>query len=298
MSIDTVEVALKTKAAPAKRRKKDMTMTGAQMIVRALEAEGVDHVFGIPGGSIIPLYDAMGDASFTVILTRHEQAACHAADGYARVTGKTGVCIATSGPGATNILTGLANAQLDSVPLVVLTGQVATHLIGSDAFQESDIFGCSLPLVKHSFMVRRIEELPEALRGAFFLASSGRPGPVIVDIPVDIQKARGSFKYPGEVSFPHYSARYKSDISALKEAVSALREAKRPVIIAGGGSIISGAGDQIFRIATGEQIPVATSLMGKGIFPEDHTLSLGMLGMHGTAQANLAVSAADLILAI
>lgn len=298
MSVNTVEVALKTKAAPAKKLKKDMTMTGAQMIVRALEAEGVEHVFGIPGGAVIPLYDAIGDASFTTILTRHEQAACHAADGYARATGKTGVCIATSGPGATNIVTGLANAQLDSVPLVVITGQVATHLIGSDAFQESDIFGCSLPLVKHSFMVRCLEELPKALRGAFFLASSGRPGPVIVDIPVDIQKARGSFGYPEEVSFPHYSARYKSDIRALGEATSALREAKRPVIIAGGGSITSGAGDQIFKIATEESIPVATTLMGKGIFPEDHALSLGMLGMHGTAQANLAVSGADLILAV
>lgn len=273
-------------------------MTGAQMIVRSLEAEGVEHVFGIPGGAIIPLYDAMGDASFKIILNRHEQAACHAADGYARVTGKPGVCIATSGPGATNILTGLANAQLDSVPLVVLTGQVATHLIGSDAFQESDIFGCSLPLVKHSFLVRCVEELPEAIRGAFFIASSGRPGPVIVDIPVDIQKARGSFKYPRDVSFPHYSSRYKGEIGDLGEAVSAIRKAERPVMIAGGGSVISGAGEEVFRIATGEQMPVATTLMGKGIFPEDHPLSLGMLGMHGSAEANLAVSEADLILAV
>lgn len=298
MSLETVKVALKTKTAPARKSGKTRTITGAQMIVRALENEGVEHVFGIPGGAVIPLYDALGDASFATILTRHEQAACHAAEGYARVTGKTGVCIATSGPGATNIITGLANAQLDSVPLVVITGQVSTHLIGSDAFQESDIFGCSLPMVKHSFMVRKIEELPKALRGAFFLASSGRPGPVLVDVPVDIQKARGSFKYPMEVSFPNYASRYRSDIQALEESVSAIREAERPLIIAGGGSIISGAADQIFRIATEENIPVATSLMGKGVFPEDHALSLGMLGMHGTAQANLAVSAADLVLAI
>jgi len=298
MSVETETAAFKTKNSPARKLKKDMIMTGAQMIVRVLEAEGVKHVFGIPGGAVIPLYDALGEASFTTILTRHEQAACHAAEGYARATGKTGVCIATSGPGATNILTGLANAQMDSTPLVVITGQVASHLIGSDAFQESDIFGCSLPLVKHSFMIQHLEELPGALSGAFFIASSGRPGPVLVDIPVNIQKARGSFKYPGEVSFPHYSSRNKSDIRSLDDAVAALRGAERPVIIAGGGSIISGAGDQIFRIATGERIPVATTLMGKGIFPEDHTLSLGMLGMHGRAQANLSVSGADLILAV
>jgi len=274
-----------------------MQLTGAQMIVRALEAEGVKHVFGIPGGSVIPLYDAMGEASFKTILTRHEQAAVHAADSYARVTGKTGVCIATSGPGATNIITGLANAHMDSVPLVAITGQAATSVIGTDGFQEADIFGCSLPLVKHSFLVHSLKELPRALKGAFLIASSGRPGPVLVDIPSDIQKASGPFEYPEEVHFPGYDPQGKQDLSFLEEAAKALFEASRPVIIAGGGTIISGVSRELFKLATEAQIPVATTLMGKGAFPEDHPLSLGMLGMHGTAWANTAVSRADVIFA-
>jgi len=274
-----------------------MQLTGAQMIVRALEAEGVEHVFGIPGGSVIPLYDALGDASFRTILTRHEQAAVHAADGYARVTGRTGVCIATSGPGATNIITGLANAHMDSVPLVAITGQAATGVIGTDSFQEADIFGCSLPLVKHSFLIRSLEELPRALKGAFLIASTGRPGPVLVDIPSDIQKASGIFEYPQSISFPGYDPEGKQDLSFLDGAVTALKEARRPVIIAGGGTIISGASKELFKLAAEARVPVATTLMGKGSFPEDHPLSLGMLGMHGTPWANMAVSGADLILA-
>jgi len=200
-----------------------MEMTGARMIVRALEAEGVEYAFGIPGGTVIPLYDALGDASFRTILTRHEQAACLAADGYARVTGKTGVCIATSGPGATNIVTGLANAHLDSVPLVVITGQAASGLIGTDAFQEADIFGCSLPLVKHSFMVRSVEELPRVIKGAFIIASTGRPGPVLVDVPSDVQKATGEFNYPENVEFPGYNPKVKEDLSYLDQAVRTLK---------------------------------------------------------------------------
>jgi len=274
-----------------------MSMTGAQMIVRALESEGVEHVFGIPGGSVIPLYDALKDASFTTILTRHEQAACHAADSYARVTGKTGVCIATSGPGATNIVTGLANAHMDSVPLVVLTGQAPTSAIGTDAFQEADIFGCSLPLVKHSFLIRSLEELPRALKGAFLIASTGRPGPVLVDIPSDIQKASGTFEYPEDMDFPGYNPEGKEDLHLFEEAAEALATARRPVIIAGGGAIISKASKELFSLATEAEIPVATTLMGKGSFPEDHPLSLGMVGMHGTPWANTAVSKADLVLA-
>ena len=275
-----------------------MEMTGARMIVRALEAEGVEYAFGIPGGTVIPLFDALGDASFRTILTRHEQAACMAGDGYARVTGKTGVCIATSGPGATNIVTGLANAHLDSVPLVVITGQAASGLIGTDAFQEADIFGCSLPLVKHSFMVRSAQELPRVIKGAFIIASTGRPGPVLVDIPSDVQKATGEFDYPENVEFPGYNPKGQEDLSCLEQAVRTLKQARRPVIIAGGGTILSGAGEELYRLATEAQIPVATTLMGKGSFPEDHPLSLGMLGMHGTPWANIAVSEADLILAV
>jgi acetolactate synthase-1/2/3 large subunit len=257
----------------------------------------VEHVFGIPGGSVIPLYDALKDASFTTILTRHEQAACHAADSYARVTGKTGVCIATSGPGATNIVTGLANAHMDSVPLVVLTGQAPTSAIGTDAFQEADIFGCSLPLVKHSFLIRSLEELPRALKGAFLIASTGRPGPVLVDIPSDIQKASGTFEYPEDMDFPGYNPEGKEDLHLFEEAAEALATARRPVIIAGGGAIISKASKELFSLATEAEIPVATTLMGKGSFPEDHPLSLGMVGMHGTPWANTAVSKADLVLA-
>lgn len=272
-------------------------MTGAQMVVRALESEGVEHVFGIPGGSVIPLYDALGDAPFRTILTRHEQAACHAADSYARVTGKTGVCVATSGPGATNILTGLANAHLDSVPLVAITGQAATGVIGTDAFQEADMFGCSLPLVKHSFLVHSLVELPRALKGAFLIASSGRPGPVLVDIPSNIQKETGPFEYPEKLAFPGYEPGGSRDLSCIDQAVTALEEAERPVMIAGGGAVISGASEELFRLAAEAGIPVATTLMGKGVFPEDHPLSLGMLGMHGTPWANTAVSGADLVIA-
>jgi len=274
-----------------------MKTTGAQMVVRALEAEGVEFVFGIPGGAVIPLYDALGDARFKVILTRHEQAACHAADGYARASGKTGVCIATSGPGATNLVTGLANAHMDSVPLVAITGQVNSGAIGTDAFQEADIYGSSLPLVKHSFLVRSIEELPSALRGAFIIASTGRPGPVLVDVPVDVQRAEGEFDYPPQVNFPGYHPEKRLDISHMDEAVEALAAATRPVILAGGGCAFGGGERNLQELAESNNIPVATTLMGKGAFPESNRLSLGMIGMHGSPQANLAVSRCDVLLA-
>ncbi|HOO63537.1 MAG TPA: thiamine pyrophosphate-binding protein, partial [Synergistaceae bacterium] len=218
-----------------------MTLSGAEMIIQAFQKEGVECLFGIPGGSVIPLYDALYDAPFRTVLMRHEQAACHAADGYARVSGKVGVCVATSGPGATNIVTGLANAQMDSVPLVVVTGQVVTSSIGTDAFQEADIYGCSLPLVKHSFLVRTIDELPHALRGAFVIASSGRPGPVLVDVPSSVQKDRGIFDYPPEVNFPGYHPENRKDFTHLERAVAVLSASSKPVILAGGGCILGKA---------------------------------------------------------
>ena len=275
-----------------------MILSGAEMIVQAFQREGVECVFGIPGGQVIPLYDALYDAPFRTILTRHEQAACHAADGYARTSGKVGVCVATSGPGATNIVTGLANAHMDSVPLVVVTGQVVTSAIGTDAFQEADIYGASLPLVKHSFLVRTIEELPHALRGAFVIASSGRPGPVLVDVPSSVQKERGIFDYPPEVHFPGYHPEDRKNFTHLERGIATLSASLKPVILAGGGCILAEAEAELLKLAETGNIPVATTLMGKGVFPEDHPLSLGMVGMHGTPQANLAVSEAEVILAL
>ncbi|MCF7935375.1 MAG: biosynthetic-type acetolactate synthase large subunit [Synergistales bacterium] len=274
-----------------------MKMSGAQMVVAALEAEEVQHVFGIPGGAVIPLYDAIADGSFTHVLTRHEQAACHAADAYARTTGRTGVCIATSGPGATNVLTGIANANIDSVPLVVIAGQVTTANIGTDGFQEADVYGCSMPIVKHSFLVRDIAGLPEALRGAFLIANSGRPGVVMLELPVDVQQQVAEFVYPPDLSFPGYDPQSRLDLSEIDAAVSRIARARQPVILAGGGCILAGAEAELRRMAEGLQIPVANTLMGKGAFPDNHPLALGMLGMHGTPTANLAVSDADLLIA-
>lgn len=268
------------------------------MVVKFLEREGVECIFGIPGGAVIPLYDALYDSSLRHVLTRHEQAAVHAADGYARVSGKVGVCICTSGPGATNAVTGLANAHMDSVPLVVLTGQVKSTLIGTDAFQEADIYGSSLPLVKHSFLVRDVSELSGVLEGAFRIASTGRPGAVLVDIPVDVQNGVASFEEGKQLNFPGYSFEGSEDLSCMDEAVQLLSDARRPVIIAGGGVVIARASKALTELAERRNIPVTTTLMGKGSIPETHPLSLGMLGMHGTPQANLAVSDADVILAL
>lgn len=275
-----------------------MKMTGARMVVSALEAEGVEFVFGIPRGSVIPLYDALMDARFRVILTRHEQAACHAADGYARASGKTGVCIATSGPGAMNLVTGLANAQMDSVPLVAITGQVASGSIGTDAFQEADIFGSSLSQVKHSFLVRSLEELPVALRRAFSIASEGRPGPVLVDLPVDLQREEGLFHYPDDVRAKGGPSKTSDTDPGIIDACDALAASTRPMIIAGGGSSSSTASKNLKALAEKFSIPVATTLLGKGVFPESHPLSLGMIGMHGTPQSNLAASRCDVLVAV
>ena len=275
-------------------------MRGSEMVVKSLEAEGVETMFGIPGGQVIDLYDAIYDTKIKHILMRHEQAAAHAADGYARVSGRPGVCIATSGPGATNLVTGIATANLDSVPMVAITGQVATHVIGTDGFQEADIIGATLPLVKHSMQVRAPEQIPIAIKKAFYIASTGRQGPVLVDVPADVQKAVGEFKYPNKVEFPGYHPEQALNVDQLDEAVKLLEHAQRPVIFAGGGVIRSGAAAKLTDFAEKHEIPVTTTLLGKGAFPESHPLglSLGMAGMHGYPVANSALMNADVILAI
>ncbi|NLV81905.1 MAG: biosynthetic-type acetolactate synthase large subunit [Synergistaceae bacterium] len=275
-------------------------INGAQMVLKSLEAEGVDTIFGLPGGTVIPLYDAIYDSKINHVLMRHEQAAAHAADGYARVSGKPGVCIATSGPGATNLVTGIATANLDSVPMVAITGQVPTTAIGTDAFQEADTLGITIPIVKHSMQVRTPEQIGPAIKKAFYIASTGRHGPVLVDIPADIQKSFGNFEYPKKISFLGYHPEKGTDLTQLDEAVKLLENAERPLIFAGGGVIKSGAAAKLTELAEKLQIPVATSLLGKGAFPESHPLglSLGMAGMHGHPVANRAIMTADVILAI
>jgi len=275
-------------------------MNGAQMVVKALEDEGVSTVFGLPGGTVIHLYDALYDSKMKHILMRHEQAASHAADGYARAGGKTGVCIATSGPGATNLVTGIATANLDSSPMVAITGQVATTLIGTDAFQEADIVGASLPLVKHSFQVHTPEQVQQTIHKAFYIASTGRPGPVLVDVPADVQKGVGDYFFSPQLDFMGYHPENIYNISQLGDAVSLIERAEKPVIFAGGGVIRSGASEKLAEFALKYQIPVTTSLLGKGAFPESHEsgLALGMAGMHGHPVANRALMNADVIIAV
>jgi acetolactate synthase-1/2/3 large subunit len=273
-------------------------MKGSEIIVEVLREEGVDVLFGFPGGSVIPLYDALYDCSIRHILARHEQGAVHAADGYARATGKVGVCIATSGPGATNLVTGLANANMDSVPLVALTGQVPTHMIGNDSFQEADIYGISIPITKYNFLVKDLNDLARTLKEAFYIARTGRPGPVLVDLPKDIQENKIRYKPVGEVQIPSYHPTFKGHPKQIETMVRAIREAQRPVAYVGGGVISAGATEELSRFIRTLQIPITTTLMGKGSFPEDDPLALGMLGMHGTRYANNSIYHSDLILAL
>jgi acetolactate synthase-1/2/3 large subunit len=275
-----------------------LKLTGAEIIIKAFEYEGVDVVFGYPGGQIIPFYDKLFDSSIKHILVRHEQGAAHAAEGYARATGKPGVCIATSGPGATNLVTGIANAYMDSIPMIVLTGQVSTSKIGSDAFQEADITGITLPIVKHSYLARDVNTLAGIVRSAFHIATTGRPGPVLIDLPNDVSTATAEFEYPPPVNLRGYRDRRKIDPDLIYQAAKAIGEAKKPVIYSGGGVISSGASEELRELAERAGIPVTTTLLGKGAFPETHPLSLGMLGMHGTKYANYAISYSDLIIAI
>ena len=275
-----------------------MKFTGAEIIIKAFEHEGVDVVFGYPGGQILPFYDKLYDSPIRHILVRHEQGAAHAAEGYARATGKPGVCIATSGPGATNLVTGIANAYMDSIPIIALTGQVPTSKIGSDAFQEADITGITLPIVKHSYLVRDVNTLAGIVRSAFHIATTGRPGPVLIDLPNNISTATAEFEYPPPVALRGYRLPGEIDPNLIYQAAKAIGEAKKPVIYSGGGVISSGASDELRELAERAQIPVTTTLLGKGAFPETHPLSLGMLGMHGTKYANYAISYSDLIIAI
>lgn len=275
------------------------TLTGAQAVIASLEAQGVDTVFGYPGGQAIKIYDALYSSKrIHHVLARHEQGATHEADGYARSTGKAGVVIVTSGPGATNTVTGIATAYMDSVPLVVITGQVPRPVIGTDAFQESDIVGITMPIVKHSYLLQDPEELTQTFCDAFYLAQTGRPGPVLIDIPSDICSAELEFHYPDTVNMPSYRPTYKPNAKQIRQAADAIMEAKQPVIYAGGGIIASGAEDELRELAEGMQIPVVSTLMAKGAFPNSHPLSLGMLGMHGSKYANMTTSNSDLLIAV
>ncbi|MFP4058501.1 MAG: biosynthetic-type acetolactate synthase large subunit [Candidatus Brocadiia bacterium] len=275
-----------------------MNRTGAQILVDALLDEGVETIFGIPGGVVIPIFDVLYDSPLNVVLTRHEQGAGHAADGFARASGKVGVCLVTSGPGATNLTTAIATANFDSVPLVAFTGQVRTHLIGNDAFQEADVTGITRPITKHNFLVKRIEDLGGVIRAACHIARTGRPGPVVVDLPLDVSTAQTDLPLPKEVHLPGYKPHVKGNMRQIRLAADAINEAQRPLIYAGGGVIIAGASEQLRQLAHQGRIPVTTTLMGLGAFPEDDPLALRMLGMHGTAYANFAMQNADCIIAV
>lgn len=275
-----------------------MEKTGAQILIECLRAEGVDTIFGYPGGAVLPIYDALYDADIRHILTRHEQGAAHAADGYARASGKPGVCLATSGPGATNLVTGIANAYMDSVPMVAITGQVPTSMLGRDSFQEADITGITLPVTKHNYIVKDISELARTIREAFYIAVTGRPGPVLIDIPRDVSAGKAEYEDPGPVFLPGYNPRIEPDPVQVARAVRAIEESERPLIYAGGGVINGGAHGELLRLAEMLLAPVATTLMGLGGFPGNHPLSVGMLGMHGSKYANFAVCDCDLLIAV
>ncbi|MDD3602955.1 MAG: acetolactate synthase large subunit [Sulfurovum sp.] len=276
-----------------------MQMSGAQMVCEAIIAEGVKTVFGYPGGAIMHVYDEIYKQNgFEHILTRHEQAAVHAADGYARATGKVGVAMVTSGPGFTNAVTGLATAYMDSIPLVVISGQVPLSLIGTDGFQEIDAVGISRPCTKHNFLVYSIEELPRILKEAFYIARSGRPGPVLVDVPKDITVAMGNFVYPETVNIPTYKPTYKGNKKQIEKAVEAIKKAKKPLIYAGGGIVLSNASDLVRELAEKTQIPAVETLMARGVMGAKNPLLLGMLGMHGNYASNMAMSETDLIIAL
>lgn len=276
-----------------------MKITGAEILIESLKKEGVDTVFGMPGGVVLQIFDVLyNEKDLKFILTRHEQGAAHAADGYARAKGRPGVALVTSGPGATNTVTAIANAHMDSIPLIVITGQVATRMIGNDAFQEADIVGITRPCTKYNFLVKSVDELAMTIKEAFYIASTGRPGPVLVDIPKDITGARADFEYPDKVSLRSYNPTYHGNKWQIKQAVQAIMRAKRPVIYAGGGVVLSNASDELKEFAEFNRIPVTLTLMGLGGFPGTHPLFLGMLGMHGTYAANMSIHDSDLVIAI
>ena len=276
-----------------------MRRSGAQIVWEMLQHEGVDVIFGMPGGGIMPTYHPRQDYGIRHVLIRHEQAAAHAADGYARASGRVGVAMATSGPGATNLTTGIATAMMDSIPIVCLTGQVGTSVIGSDAFQEADITGITLPITKHNYLVTDVDDLAETIHEAFYVAATGRPGPVLIDLPKDVQIAETEFSAPDhEVALPGYRPNHEIDQASIEHAASLIRASQRPVILAGHGVVCAGAAEELRTIAETAEIPVTTTLLGKGGFPDRHPLSLGMMGMHGSAAANHAIQEADLLVAL
>lgn len=278
---------------------KPEVITGSEILLRSLLLEGVDCVFGYPGGAVLYIYDAMyGFKDFNHVLTRHEQGAIHAADGYARASGKVGVCIATSGPGATNLVTGIATAYMDSVPLVVITGNVATTLIGTDAFQEADITGITMPITKHSYLVRDVKDLPRVIHEAFHIASTGRKGPVLIDIPKDVSAALTKFEPGNSINLRGYNPRMVPNKLQLDKLVQAIEESERPMILAGGGVIYSGGHEELLEFVKRTEIPITTTLLGLGAFPSGHELWTGMPGMHGTYTSNMAIQESDLLINI
>ena len=275
-----------------------MKKTGAEILIECLIKEGVDTIFGYPGGAVLPIYDALFKAPIKHILVRHEQGGVHAADGYARASGKVGVCLVTSGPGATNTVTGIATAYMDSIPLVILTGQVPTAMIGNDAFQEADIVGITRPCTKHNYLVRDVNDLSTIIKEAFYIASTGKPGPVLIDLPKDVMAASTIVKHPEKVHIRGYQPTYEGHIGQVKKASDALVAAKRPIIFIGGGIILSSAYKELLELSEFTHTPVTTTLMGLGGFPSEHPLSLGMCGMHGTFSSNMALTNTDLIIGI
>jgi acetolactate synthase-1/2/3 large subunit len=274
-------------------------MTGAQAIIRSLELLGIDTIFGLPGGAILPTYDPLMDSKIIRhILVRHEQGAGHAAEGYASATGKLGVCIATSGPGATNLVTAIADAHMDSVPLLAITGQVGSHLIGTDAFQEADIVGITMPITKHSFLVTRAQDIPETIASAYLIATTGRPGPVLVDITKDAQNAKVPFVWPPKVDLPGYKPVTKAHGKQIQAAAQMIAEAQKPVLYVGGGIIRSRASEELLKLAELINVPVVTTLMARGAFPDSHPQNLGMPGMHGTVPAVTALQKSDLLITL
>ncbi|EZH66842.1 acetolactate synthase catalytic subunit [Bacillaceae bacterium JMAK1] len=276
----------------------DKQMSGSQMILQSLVEEGVDIIFGYPGGAILPTYDEIYKKGIRHILARHEQGAVHAAEGYARVSGKAGVCIVTSGPGATNVVTGIADAMIDSLPLIVISGQVATNVIGTDAFQEADMVGITMPITKHNFQIRDVQDIPTVMKQAFHIATTGRPGPVLIDLPKDVSTNVGTFNYPKHIDLPGYQPTVQPNRLQIKKLNAAIKEAKRPVILAGAGVLLSGGSSELMTFAKTRNIPVVTTLLGLGSFPETEKLSLGMAGMHGLYTANMALHESDLLINI